>query len=662
MIKFIYTLLFFAMIFHPGYSTAQSNNPQVDSVIHEFMTRWDIPGLSFSMAYDRTILYSKGYGYANISASEPVTEQSLFRIASCSKPFTATAIMLLIQNNQLQLTDTVFGPHGILNQAQYQTILDSNVLKITVENLLEHTGGWDDTQQIDPMFYSTEISEWANLPPPAMQPTIIEYALSQLYLIHPPGTYYAYSNFGYCVLGRVIEKITGTTYEDFIRQKILIPCGAVEMKLGKNLASQKFPNEVHYYGCPGEETAPSVIDTNEIVPWPYGGFNILAMDSHGEWIASSNDLLRFVMAIHENRIISQHTYNIMVTPPAVNPTYAKGWGVNSTHNIWHMGSLPGTSSEIVKASNKYMWSIVMNKRNVNQQSNFENDIDDLGWTIQNFLPPPAVQDSCFVFGPTFVTANTVNVYSTSLSGTDWTIANYDGANAHVSGTSGHEVNVNSGTQPGYYTIYKTSADISHTVLCSLMVSVDAVLPVEMQSLSAVVTGRTASLSWVTSSELNNRGFEVQRFDNADSKWKAITFIAGRGSSSVPVQYNYPDVNLPSGRYKYRLKQIDYNGSFDFHEFRDEAVVGAPAKFYLSENYPNPFNPVTRINFDIPVSGNVKLIVFDVAGREIRTLLNETREPGFYTMTFDAGMLSSGVYFYRLETGSFVMTRKMLLVK
>lgn len=660
--KFIYTLLLFVITLHPEFSSAQSNNSQVDSVIQAFMTKWDIPGLGFSMAYDRTILYSKGYGYANIATNEPVTELSLFRIASCSKPFTATAIMLLIQQNHLSLTDTVFGPNGILNQAQYQNILDTNVLKITVENLLEHTGGWDDTQQIDPMFYSTEISEWANLPPPAMQPTIIEYALSQLYLIHPPGTYYAYSNFGYCVLGRVIEKITGTTYEDYIRQKILVPCGAVEMKLGKNLSGQKFPNEVHYYGCPGEETAPSVIDTTETVPFPYGGFNILAMDSHGEWIASSNDLLRFLMAIHENRIITQHTYNIMVTPPAVNPTYAKGWGVNSLNNIWHMGSLPGTSSEIAKASNKYMWSIVMNKRNVKYADSLQGDIDDLGWIIQKFLPPPANQDSCFVFGPTFVNANSVNVYSTRLTGTDWAIANYDGANAHITGTTGQDVNVNSGTQAGFYTIYKTSTDSAHILLCSLAVGVDNILPVEMQTLSASVSGRTVNLNWVTASEENNRGFEVQRFDIAGAKWDVIAFITGRGNSSVPSYYDYSDINLASGRYKYRLRQFDFNGNSDLHEFSDEVVIGAPVKFNLSENYPNPFNPVTKINFDIPVPGNVKLIIFDVTGREIRTLLNETRDPGYYTVTFDAGMLSSGVYFYRLETGSFVMTRKMLLVK
>lgn len=658
--KPLYIALFILTFLLPQINSAQTN-PPVDSVIHSFMTKWDIPGLSFTMAYDRTMIYSKGYGFANTSTHEPVTTQSLFRIASCTKPFTATAIMYLIQGNHLALTDTVFGPNGILDQPEYQNILDTNVLKITVENLLEHTGGWDDNYQIDPMFYSTQISEWANLPPPAMQKTIIEYVLSNLYLIHPPGTVYAYSNFGFCVLGRVIEKITGQPYENYIREKILVPSGAVEMKLGKNLQGQKYPNEVHYYGCPGEETTVSVIDTTQTVPWPYGGFNILAMDSHGEWIASSTDLVRFLIAIHQDRLITQHTYNVMVTPPAVNTTYAKGWEVNSDHNIWHLGSLPGTSSEIVKASNKYMWAIVMNKRNVKDQDTFEGDMDDLGWTIQKFLPPPVTQDSCFVYGPKYVSANTTNVFSTIIASTHWTLINHDGANASITGTTGNDVNVNAGTSAGSYVVYKTTGN-PNDVLCSLSVIVDAVLPVEMQSLSATVNGRNVNLNWVTSSEQNNSGFEIQRSAINSNSWNVIGFVAGRGNSNVSNSYAYNDLNLTSGRYQYRLRQIDFNGNSDLHLFNEDVIIGAPGKFYLSENYPNPFNPLTKINFDIPVSGIVNLKIFDGTGREIRTLVNETKDPGYYTVSFDAGMLSSGIYFYRLEADGFVMSRKMMLIK
>ncbi len=142
------SIVFFNIL--PAY---QTDNPQVDSTINAFMTKWDLPKGTFTMAYDTTILYSKGYGVVDIVSMAPVTTESLFRIASSTKPFTAVAVMKLIQEGRLKLTDTVFGPRGILSQPQYQTILDSTVLDITVKNLLEHTaGGDDDCCQIDPIF------------------------------------------------------------------------------------------------------------------------------------------------------------------------------------------------------------------------------------------------------------------------------------------------------------------------------------------------------------------------------------------------------------------------------------------------------------------------------------------------------------------------------
>ncbi|MDZ4710788.1 MAG: serine hydrolase [bacterium] len=656
----IFLLLLLALTFKTIYSS-QADNPQVDSTIAAFMTKWDLPGGSFTMAYDGTVLYSKGYGHADISTNEPVTTNSIFRIASCSKPFTAIAIMQLIQHGHLHLTDTVFGSNGILNQPQYQTILDPDVLNITIENLLEHTGGWDADSTGDPMFMAVQIAQWANVTPPAMQESIIEYTLSQMELTYTPGTTYFYSNFGFCVLGRVIEKITGQNYAAYVNQHVLIPSGAGTMKLGKNRVGDKLPNEVHYYGCPGETTAISVYGNGDIVPFPYAGFNIEAMDSHGQWVASSQDLVNFLTAVHRDKLITQHYYNIMVTPPAVNPGYAKGWGVNAG-NIFHVGSLPGTISEIVKATNKYEWALVFNKRNVNSDDIYT-DLDDLGWNIQKFLPPSLI-DSCIVTGPDNVGINENSVYKTTFNSLDWEIFSYNGAQASLVSSNADSIVVNSGPTPGNYTVYKLSNDTDHIALCSLNVNIDAASPVELASFSSSVNQRNVMLQWSTYNEENNSGFEIERRSLNDQSitWNKIGFVNGNGTSGNQNDYNYNDVNVNSGRYKYRLKQIDYNGNYHYYELQNEVAIGTPDNYSLSQNYPNPFNPSTKINFDIAGSGTVKIIIYDINGKEVKTLVNGFREAGYYTVEFSASEFTSGIYFCKMESGSFMMTRKMLLLK
>lgn len=359
------------------------DSASVDNLVNAFMQKWDLPGGSFTMALNGSIVYSKGYGYSDTLSKTPVTQNSLFRIASCSKQFTAVSIMQLVQNGTLNLNDIVFGPSGILNDPQYLTIKDPRVLNITITNLLEHTGGWNSDIEGDPMFMAVQIAQAMSVPPPAMQETIIEYTLENMMLNAPPGTVYAYSNFGYCVLGRVLEKVTGMLYEDYVRQNVLIPAGSNTMQLGLNLETKRFPNEVTYYGTIGEKTTTSVYNTGEIVPWPYAGFNIEAMDSHGQWIASSTDLVNFLLAVGANTLINQNSYNIMITPPSIpGDSYAKGWLVNNG-NIFHTGSLPGTCSEVVKATNGYSWALIFNKRSLDD--NIWTDLDNLGWAIQPFI-------------------------------------------------------------------------------------------------------------------------------------------------------------------------------------------------------------------------------------------------------------------------------------
>lgn len=374
-----------------GCSDSTTNNPvaqtdsfKIDSLIEVRMAKWNIPGLTFAIAYNSQLIYSKGYGYSDTLSKSPVTTNSLFRIASCSKSITGLSVMKLIQNGQLNLNDQVFGKEGILNQPQYQNIRDSIVLQITIQNLLEHTGGWDLNVTGDPMDMSVVIAKAENVPPPAMQESIIKYVLANFMLTNPPGTVYCYYNFGYCVLGEVIEKVTGQTYENYVRQNVLISAGSTDMQLGMNLESKRYPNEVTYYGTPGEETTISVYGTGQIVPWPYGGFNIEASGPNGGWIASSEDLLNILLAVKNNTIINANTYNIMITPPNIpNTNYAKGWA-SEGGSIWNQGSLPGSISEIQNLSNGYSWSLIVNKRNVINDDIY-NDLITIGPDVEKYF-------------------------------------------------------------------------------------------------------------------------------------------------------------------------------------------------------------------------------------------------------------------------------------
>ena len=192
---------------------------------------------------------------------------------------------------------------------------------------------------------------------------------------------------------------------------------------------------------------------------------------------------------------------------------------------------------------------------------------------------------------------------------------------------------------------------------------EAPLPIELSSFSATTIGSTVKLSWKTETEVNNYGFDVERYALSAERqaWNKIGFVNGNGNSNSPKSYSFVDDKVNAGKYSYRLKQIDNDGQFEYSK-AIEVDFGAPKKFELSQNYPNPFNPVTTIHFNLPEAGNVKLTLFNILGQEIKTLINEFKESGVHTINFDASELNSGMYIYELESGSFVQTRKMTLVK
>jgi hypothetical protein len=188
------------------------------------------------------------------------------------------------------------------------------------------------------------------------------------------------------------------------------------------------------------------------------------------------------------------------------------------------------------------------------------------------------------------------------------------------------------------------------------------LPVELLSFRGELTLQGVQLTWETATERNNAGFEVQRRNEkqANDEWQVLGFVRGRGTTTEAQSYSFLD-RTASGKVQYRLKQVDFDGQFEYSNII-EVDAGLPKTFALEQNYPNPFNPTTLISYQLPVASNVLLKVYDVLGREVMTLVNERQEAGAYNFTLNASSLSSGVYFYRLQAGRFVETKKMMLVK
>ncbi len=189
---------------------------------------------------------------------------------------------------------------------------------------------------------------------------------------------------------------------------------------------------------------------------------------------------------------------------------------------------------------------------------------------------------------------------------------------------------------------------------------DVPLPIELSLFTSVVNDNQVILNWTTSSETNNVQFQVER--RSDNTWENIGYIQGHGTTSTPKTYQYIDNNVQSGTYHYRLKQIDYNGNFEYYNLGNEVMVGVPDQFELKQNYPNPFNPTTKIQYRIPLNGNVELKIFNMNGRELKTLINEYQSAGYYMIEINASEFSSGIYFYRLTTGEFIETKKMIVLK
>ncbi len=184
------------------------------------------------------------------------------------------------------------------------------------------------------------------------------------------------------------------------------------------------------------------------------------------------------------------------------------------------------------------------------------------------------------------------------------------------------------------------------------------LPVEMTSFSATTSGNSVILTWTTATEVNNRGFDVER--NASGSWESVGFVAGTGTSTAPKAYSFRDENVAGSMVQYRLKQTDFDGSFSYSNTIEVELT--PSVFTLEQNFPNPFNPVTVVRYALPVAGNVTLSVYNTLGEKVAELVNGLMPAGNHEAKFDASKLNSGLYIYEIKAGSFSSSRKMLLIK
>lgn len=332
----------------------------IGTLARKFMAEFSVPGLSVAFAHRGQLVFRAAYGFADEEGQQNLATDHTFRIASVSKPLTSVAIFGLIEQGKLKADDIVFGPNGLLAVDSVKD-LSPKVAAVTVHHLLTHTaGGWSN-ERADPMFEHPELSHAA----------LIARTLRDHPLENDPGTSYAYSNFGYCLLGRIVEKVTSKPYDQHVQEAVLDRCDIRTMKIAGNTLAERATNEVVYHGRDGEN--------------PYN-MNVRRMDAHGGWIARPEDLVKFL--IHADGLaetpglLREATLKEMFQGTKANAGYASGWAVNAVPNRWHGGSLPGTATIAVTTASGMCWAGFTNARS----KGISPALDRLMWDITKLAP------------------------------------------------------------------------------------------------------------------------------------------------------------------------------------------------------------------------------------------------------------------------------------
>ncbi len=362
----------------------------LDRLMTDFVSRHQLPGASLAVTRNGRLVYARGFGLADRQSGDPVLPTSRFRIASLSKPVTSVAILQLVEAGRLKLDDPVAEILGLEPEVDAK-----RSRRVTVRQCLQHTGGWDRSASFDPMFQSIRISRVLGTKAPAGPAEVIRF-MQKWPLDFDPGTRYAYSNYGYCLLGRVIEKISGQSYERYVQARVLKPMGVTRMRVGRTRIDGRAKGEVRYH-VDGEKVGLSVFeeDLGKRVSRAYGAWNLEAMDSHGAWIASAVDMVRFASALESpgrKPFLKMESLDEMFEPPAAPVSrksdgsvedvfYGLGFSVrrlgDGRMNQWHTGSLPGTSTLLVRRHDGMAWAVMFNSRRSCAGKNPASAIDPL---------------------------------------------------------------------------------------------------------------------------------------------------------------------------------------------------------------------------------------------------------------------------------------------
>ena len=356
----------------------------LDALMTTFVQEQRIPGAALAATKDGRLVYARGFGMADLERKENVKPTALFRIGSVTKPLTAVAVLQLAERGSIALDDKVWDTLALPEPA------DPRWRQITLLHLLQHTGGWDRRRNFDPMFAAAHIAKTLDVALPISSHEILRYMLAQP-LDFDPGARHAYSNFGFHLLGRVIERAAGMPYERYVQQEVLAPLGIRRMRLAKSPFAQRAAGEVVHYDDQ-HRFGPAVVGKiGERVPFPYGVWSMDLMDANGGWLGSVVDLVRFAAAFDDPskcRILRPESIEAMFRRPegeagieVEGNYYGCGWTVwNSERpdraHASHAGLIPGTAAYLARRRDGVNWAALFNTMNGADGRQLANKIRD----------------------------------------------------------------------------------------------------------------------------------------------------------------------------------------------------------------------------------------------------------------------------------------------
>jgi len=338
----------------------------MDRAVRALLKTWNVPGAAVAVARDGKLILARGYGYADFEARQPVQPTSRFRIGSTSKVLTAMAVLHLREQGLLDLERPFL---QYLPQFQLPPGADARLPAVTLRQLLHHSGGWDRDLRGDPLDLQREISSALGVPTPVMCSDVFRYQLGK-HLDFEPGTRFDYSNFGYCILGLVVEAVSGRPLELYVRDSVLAPMGVNAMSIGYSHLAERGTEEVRYYDWDGAPLADSLFPGEDQVPLVYGAFDPMTFAAAGGWIGSAVDLTRIFSAIDGSRtapFLSDGSRGEWLEDPHL-PGISGAWyglGIfvrTRPDRWWHGGSLFGGQTLLVHDEAGNDFAIVTNSR------------------------------------------------------------------------------------------------------------------------------------------------------------------------------------------------------------------------------------------------------------------------------------------------------------